>query len=151
MNEILPIVAIALSSRDRKRRNRVIESALPALVPGPAYQRAAMTAVIADNQARDEERDLRRAEDALAEEAAAVADAIAQRRGEKLTDAELAAFPELSRVVERRPELRAKFVRPAPPPDGNDRAGVRAPADALPDGHLSASQSAAKRGASASG
>ena len=110
MNNLLPLVLLVATESNRARRDRLLTAAAPALVPGAVAQRTAVAVVMADQQARDDERARLAAEERVARDAAGALE-IALEHGRLLSEQELAGLPDLDRVLQRLPDVRQRVVR----------------------------------------
>ena len=97
----LPVIALAAFERDRRTRQRVIETAIPVALGGPMAP--AFAAITAAQQQRSDTNDEARRDEQLAREAAATITTLAAKpAGQTLTASDLtAAAPNLSAVLGR--------------------------------------------------
>src|SRR5687767_12135850 len=122
MSAMLPAIAVIAAARARDRR-QLAETVMFSMVPGPAAQRVALTAVAAETQIRQAERN----EEALVNEAVDALEA-AKNAQQGLSEQDLARFPRLVRALDRLPadvraRQRTRILRPPPGQGGQGGQG----------------------------
>lgn len=108
MNPGMFIPFAVIATAKKSRRSRLTEVMLPAMIPLPPTQAVAMSAIVADQQVRTEERRIARArtEEAAKTQALFVdtmraCKLLVERGGEKLKVEDLGELPALSEQLEK--------------------------------------------------
>lgn len=112
MNPGLLIPFAVIATAKKSRRGRLTEAMLPAMVPLPPTQAVAMTAIVADQQVRTEERRIERARgEEAAKTQALLVDTVkackllvGKPKNDKLTAADLDALPALKAHLAKVPQ-----------------------------------------------
>jgi hypothetical protein len=118
MNPGLFIPFAVIATAKKSRRSRLTEAMLPAMIPLPPTQAVAMSAIVADQQVRSEERRVERARgeeaaktQALLKETIEVCQLLtAKAVDEKLTIEEFDEFGTIKALLAKRPDDIKKFV-----------------------------------------
>jgi hypothetical protein len=116
MNPGMLMPFMLMSTARRSRRRRLAESMMPAMVPMPPLGRVAVSAIVADQQVRREERQnvaAAQAQEQLALELIPDADS-------RISTDQLSQMPRLSAVVKGNPAVRGRLIR-----DPDDQGDLR--------------------------
>src|SRR5262245_24264509 len=118
---MLPLFFIlSLDDKDGNKRQQLVESLIPSMVPGPPTQRMALSAVVADGQIDTQ----RRREETIAGEVTSAISKASGNADKKLSDADVAGLPTLSPVIARVPALRQQVDAVAVAADQHEKAAV---------------------------
>ena len=121
MNSMLPLFfLLSADDKDSNKKQQLVESVLPSMVPGPPAQRLAMAAVVADGQITT----ARRREETIAAETVSAIKIAVAKSDKKLADADLTGLTALSPVVARVPALRQQVDAVAQAADQQQQAAV---------------------------
>jgi hypothetical protein len=111
---------LTLDDKDSNKRQQLVESIIPSMVPGPPTQRLALSAVLADGQIDTQ----RRREETIASEVTIAISKASANADKKLADADLSALPNLAPVIGRSAAVRQQVDAVALAADQHEKAAV---------------------------
>lgn len=120
MNTMLPLFFLLTVDNKDDKRQQLVESIIPSMVPGPPTQRLALSAVVADGQIGAQ----RRREEGIASEVTVAITKASANANKRLADADLTALPTLSPVIARSALIRQQVDAVATAADQHEKAAV---------------------------
>jgi hypothetical protein len=133
---------LTLDNKDDDKRQQLVESIIPSMVPGPPTQRVALSAVLADGQIDAQRNQLK----TLATEVTTATAKASANANKKLADTDLNALPTLSRVIARSPEIRQQVDAVATAADQHEKRAVEQAGTAVFNDFFHAIQRSAQNG-----